>query len=61
MKYVRVRDKATGHEFSTPEGDPAITKGKFEVVDRKALTSVPLPPKFKKNLPPAGGTKKEEQ
>lgn len=61
MKYVRVRDKTTGHEFSTPEGDPAIEKGRFEVVARKAPTSVALPPKFKKNLSPAGGTNKEEQ
>ncbi|MGP5375283.1 hypothetical protein ACTXM8_04695 [Brachybacterium alimentarium] len=61
MKYVRVRDKKSGHEFSTPENDPGIKKGWFEVVSRKAPTSIPLPPKFKKNLSPAGGTKKEEQ
>lgn len=59
MKYVRVRDKSTGHEISTPENDPLIGNG-LEVVDRKAATSYPLPPKYKKILPPAGGDKKKE-
>ncbi|MCT1430567.1 hypothetical protein M3G50_07345 [Brachybacterium muris] len=57
--YIRVRDKSTGHEFSAPEGDPLIGKG-LEVVDRKAATILPMPPKYKKTLPPAGGEKKKE-
>ena len=60
MKFVRVKDKATGHELSEPADSPLIGK-RFEVVDRKAATAVPLPPKFKKNLSPAGGITKEEQ
>lgn len=60
MKFVRVKDKTTGHEFSEPAESPLIGK-RFEVVGRKATTAMPLPPKFKKNLSPAGGTKKEEQ
>lgn len=52
MKYVRVRDKSTGHEFSTPENDPLIGKG-LEIMDRKATTSLPLPPKYKITLPSA--------
>ena len=54
MKYVRVRNEV-GHEISTPENDPFIANGRFTVIDRKKPTSVPLPPKFKKNLPPATG------
>lgn len=50
--YVRVREKSTGHEFSTPENDPLIGKG-LEVVDRKAMTTLPLPPKYKITLPSA--------
>lgn len=59
MKYVRVRNEA-GHEFSTPVDDPLIGKGLLKVVDRKAVTSVPLPQKSKKILPPVRGTKNEE-
>lgn len=59
MRYVRVRNEA-GHEFSTPESDPLIGKGTLKVVDRKAVTRVPLPQKSKKILPPAGGTKNKE-
>ena len=61
MKYVRVKDNSTGHEFSEPEGSPLIGKG-LEVVGRKAATTHPLPPKFNA-LPkksPAGDAEKKE-
>lgn len=62
MKYVRVRNEV-GHEFSEPEGSPLISKGGVKVVDRKAATSRPLPPKFnplpKKNVPAKPDDKKE--
>lgn len=57
MSFLRVRDKETGHEFSTPDNDPLIEKGLLQVVDRKAPTALPFPPKHKKNLTPAGGKK----
>lgn len=44
MKYVRVKNEA-GHEFSEPVDSPLIGKG-LEVVDRKAATAYPFPPKF---------------
>lgn len=61
MKYIRVRNEA-GHEFSEPEGSPLISKGGVKVVDRKAATARPLPPKFNalpKKSSPAGDEKKE--
>lgn len=58
MRFVRVRNGA-GHEFSEPEGSPLVRKGLLKVVDRKAASSIPLPPKFKKSLPPVGGESKE--
>lgn len=61
MKYVRVKNEA-GHEFSEPEGSPLIRKGGVKVVDRKAATAHPLPPKFNA-LPkksPAGDAEKKE-
>lgn len=45
MKYVRVKNEA-GHEFSEPESSPLISNGSVKVVDRKAPTTYPLPPKF---------------
>lgn len=67
MKWIRVRDVSTGHELSTPVGDPLIRKGVLRVVGRHEATSIPLPPKYKKNLPPiedgsippAGGAEEE--
>ena len=59
MIFVRVRD-SVGHEFSTPIGDPLIDRGLLRVVDRKGVTATPVPPKYKKNLPPLGGVKNEE-
>lgn len=59
MIFVRVRDRV-GHEFSTPIDDPLIEKGLLRVVDRKGMTHLPLPPKFKKTLPPLGGIENEE-
>lgn len=62
MKYVRVKNEA-GHEFSEPEGSPLISKGGVRVVDRKAATAYPLPPKFnplpQKNVPAKPDEKKE--
>lgn len=60
MKYVRVKN-AAGHEFSEPVDSPLIGKG-LEVVDRKAATAHPFPPKpnpFPKKTSPAGDSKKE--
>ena len=61
MKYVRVRDKSSGHEFSEPADSPLIKKGTVEVVSRKPATTLPLPPKFNvlSKKSPAGGEKKE--
>lgn len=56
MRYVRVRDKELGHQFSTPEDDPILDSGLVERVG-KGYTFLPLPPKPKKNVPPAGGRK----
>lgn len=62
MKYVRVRNEA-GHEFSEPADSPLIRKGGVRVVDRKAATTRPLPPKFnplpQKNVPAKPDEKKE--
>ena len=63
MKFVRVKDKSTGHEFSEPADSPLIGK-RLEVVGRKAATRLPLPAKHdpfkpKKNSPSAGDDKKE--
>ncbi|QCR53208.1 hypothetical protein C1N80_06180 [Brachybacterium sp. SGAir0954] len=60
MRYVRVRTEV-GHEISTPENDPFIESGRFKLVGRKKPTSIPLPPKFKKTLPPAGGDTPDEE
>ena len=46
-EYVRVKDKATGHEFSMPEGtfdEEAVTVLKKDAVDPGGE---PLPPKHK--------------
>jgi hypothetical protein len=62
MKYVRVKNDA-GHEFSEPEGSPLIRDGGVRVVDRKAPTTYPLPPKFNpfphENVPAQPDDKKE--
>ena len=59
MRYVRVRTEQ-GHEISTPEHDPLIEKGVLKVVDRKATTAHPLPPKFKTVVTPKGDATKKE-
>lgn len=46
-EYVRVKDKATGHEFSMPEGtfdEEAVTVLKKDAVDPGGE---PLPTKYK--------------
>lgn len=59
MRYVRVKDKETGHEFSVPETDPLLKGDLVRVVSRKPATSVMLPPKHHKTLPRRGETTKE--
>jgi len=63
MKYVRVRNEQ-GHEFSEPEGSPLLKREGVKVVDRKATSSRPLPPKFnpfpKSDPPLTGGDTQEE-
>lgn len=57
--WVRVKDKATGHEFSAIYADPALV----DVLDKPAVderTSRPLPAKPKMPARPAGSDSPEE-
>lgn len=48
MKFVRVKDKDTKHEFDVPESDWRIDAGLFERVkaDRYPAVEYPLRPKY---------------
>lgn len=58
--FVRVRDKATRHEFDVPETDPRIGDG-FELVKGDRFPPVDRPRITKHFKQPVRATKKEAE